>query len=137
MGFDLSKYSVDPDGQKATLELLNPQTYSTLTDDEGNVATITLYGPDSTQLKSAQRSFMDKALKNGTRRKKLNMSAEQIEAQSLDILVAATADWENIAFGDEELDCTPANVRKVYTQVPFIREQVEEFINERSNFLGK
>lgn len=137
MGFDLKSYSVDPENQKAVLELMHPQSYSPLTDDDGNVASITLHGPDSNEQKKARRKWMDKALNNGAKRKKMNISSEQIEAQAIDILVAATADWSNIGYEGEDLDCTPENVRKIYTEVPFIREQVDEFINDRSNFLGK
>lgn len=134
---DLKNLSVDPDNQKATMEVVHPTTFEPLTDEEGNQVTITLHGPDSTVLRTARRKWQNKQLSEGVKRRKMNVSAEQIESQAMELLIVATAGWEYLAFGGEEPECTPANVRKLYTELPWLREQVDEFINERSNFLGK
>lgn len=134
---DLSKYSVDPDNQTAKMVLVHPETFAPIEGEEGNQTTITLHGPDSTAQKEVTRKFQNKALKDGVKRKKLNISAEQMDAQALALTVAATADWENIELEGETLECTPENAKKLYKDYPWIREQVEEFMADRANFLGK
>lgn len=136
MSFDLKTLSVDPDNQQAVLPLLHPNTFAPLIDEKGKEVTITLHGPDSTPVKKARRKIQDKNLSQSAKKRKLSLSSEQLELQSLEILVAATASWNNLSYeGDEK--CSPENVRKVYENVPWIREQVDEFISERSHFLGK
>lgn len=134
---DLKNLSVDPDNQTATLQVTHPVTFEPITDDEGNQVTIFLHGPDSAELKQVRRKWQNKQLNDSMKRRKMNISAEQLESQALEILITATKDWQHLAFEGEELPCTPANVRKIYTSLPWLKDQVDEFINERSNFLGK
>lgn len=134
---DLSQFTVDPENQTATLEIVHPGTGQVLRDEDGVAVTITLHGPDSKAVKSVERAWTNKRLAEGMRSKKATVSIEQIEDQAMAVDVAATVDWSGVAFDGEELECTPENIRKVYTRLPWIREQVEEFFNERANFLGK
>ncbi|MAO65047.1 MAG: hypothetical protein CL666_08605 [Balneola sp.] len=134
---DLSNLSVDPENQTAVLTVLHPTTHAPLTDEDGNEVTITIHGPDSKAQTELQRKFRNKALKDGVKRKNMSISSEQLEARALDMDVAATADWQNIGLDGKELECTPENVKMVYTKLPWIREQVEEFMADRANFMGK
>lgn len=134
---DISKFSVDPDNQTSKMVLLHPITNAPLADDDGNEASIMLHGPDSTAQKEVKRKFQNKAIKDGVKRKSLNISTEQIEAQAIALDVAATAGWKNISIEGEEFEYSPENAKILYRDYPWIREQVEEFIADRSNFLGK
>lgn len=134
---DLSTLSVDPDNQTAELEIVHPSTFEPISDDDGNVLTLTLYGPDSNALKAVQDEFQAKAFKDGVKRRKMSINPKQIKAQAMAYTVAAVADWKHISFEGKELECTPKNVRMVFEKLPWLKEQVDEFISERSNFLGK
>ncbi len=62
---------------------------------------------------------------------------DKLEAKNIDALVAATVEWRNMVMDGETLDCTPENVRKVYTRILPIRDQVQEAINDLENFMPK
>ena len=70
-----------------------------------------------------------------SRSKRNRIDAESIEAEAIEVLIACTLDWANVAFEGEVLECTKANIRKVYTAFPWVREQVDEFVDDRANFM--
>ena len=134
---DISKFAVDSKKQVSLLELRHPISGETLEDEKGKKATITLNGPDSDAIKKVEREYMDRRLKEGIRRKKVHISVAQIEEQALEIDVAATVGWSGIEIDGEDLKFSPAQAKMIYKKFPWIREQVEEFFNDRSNFMGK
>lgn len=99
--------------------------------------TITLLGKDS---KVYQRILRDRKQAMLTRmqkgRKAAQLDVEKLEEDSLDDLVQLTIGWAGVKDDKGNLEFTPENVRRLYEEVPSVREQVEEFINERSNFLA-
>ena len=71
----------------------------------------------------------------------MTMTAEEIETEALDVLVACTKAWHT---GDkpelemiegEWLACTPENVRRVYEELTWMKEQIDQEIGDRNNFL--
>lgn len=105
--------------------------------------TITVCGSDSQTFKTIQRKQLNRRieLSNKSRNKTLSMTAEEIELESLNTLVACTKSWsqdggDSIEMNEGEwLPCTPENVKRVYTELPWIREQVDQEIGDRNNFL--
>jgi hypothetical protein len=120
----------------AVLHLKHPTTGALLfdTDADGDTAavTITLAGGDSDRVKAVQRAQVNRRLQ---RRARDPMTAEEVESEAIDVYAAATLSWTNIALGGEALACTPANAKKLYRRMPWVREQVDQFIYERGNFL--
>lgn len=55
----------------------------------------------------------------------------------IDTYVACTLSWENVEMDGSPLDCTPDNVRTVYSDSRFkwLHEQVIEFVGNRENFM--
>ena len=105
--------------------------------------TITVCGTDSETYKKIQRKQLNRRLElsQRSRNKQLAMTAEEIEAESMDVIVACTRSWATgerpeIEFNtDEWLPCTPENVRRVYEALPWMKEQVDQEIGDRANFL--
>lgn len=105
--------------------------------------TITVCGTDSETYKRIQRKQLNRRLElsQRSRNKQLAMTAEEIEAESMDVMVACTKAWATgerpeIEFNpDEWLACTPENVRRVYEDLPWMKEQVDQEIGDRANFL--
>ena len=115
---------------------------------------ITVYGLDSKVCKDIQHrqtnNRLEKQAQKGNRKKPIT-TAEAMEADGLDLLVGCTKSWRTIVkdeagkeTGDrpeielgegEWLPCTPENARRVYEEVPWIKEQVDSAIGDRSNFL--
>lgn len=76
-------------------------------------------------------------------RTRIKVTAEKIEANNMDKLVAATeaftwgegADGKPATWGGEQIQATPANIRRLYREAPWIKEQVDEFLGDVSRFL--
>lgn len=104
-------------------------------DDMKQDARILLAGSNSDQYaqyeKKAQKLFMKKG--NG------KIDPAELQKLNLDKWIACTLDWEGFKDGETELKCTVDNKRKIYSdrkKYKWLHDQVEEFINEDSNFLS-
>lgn len=135
MSLDFKTLSVDPDNQKADMTLLHPGTGEPLTDEQGNNATLTLYGPDSSVLKTFHRKRLNQQSKKGFKKGSYSFSAEEVDQIRVDRCVAAIASWQNIGFEGKELECTPENKEMLLESAPWMIEQVYDFIDDRANFM--
>lgn len=105
--------------------------------------TITVCGSDSETFRKISRKQLNRRLEqsNKARGRQVQMTAEELEAEALDVLVACTKSWATGSRPEIELEpgewlpCTPENVRKVYEELPWLREQIDQAIGDRSNFL--
>lgn len=133
MGFDLANLESADEGVPVTI--LHPATNQPLRDDDGNDVTITVMGQDSQAFQQAKRRAMNRrmAAMRGGRGAKL--TAEELEAENIATLVACTVGWSGLALEGKPLTFDAKNVRMVYERFPWIREQVDEFIGDRANFL--
>lgn len=97
--------------------------------------TISLRPATSPEVMIVKRRHTNEALKNRGK-----ATAEKIEANSLDILVAATAAWNwtgDLNFHGQKPELTPETVRRVYKELPWVRSQIDDAIgDEASFFLG-
>lgn len=135
--FDLSALdSTTAANEGAVLHLRHPATGRPLEDAEGNPITITLAGSDSDAYRKAQRQITNRRLAETKRRGGLKLTSEELEEEALDILAVCTLAWSGIVVEGEALACTAANARKVYQRFSWIKEQADEFIGDRSAFLG-
>jgi len=137
MSLDLKKLSIDPDGQKEDFDLLDPRTGDPLLDDEGNPVTLTLWGPDSTVVKTItsrhRKKFQNEAAKKGDMTSMFSLEyGMKLQHEKA---VASVAGWKNIGYEGKELKCTEENVRMIFEQAPWIEEQVKMFIIDRANFM--
>lgn len=97
---------------------------------------ITVHGADSDVFRKAQRAQQNRRLKNMARgRNGSKLTAEELETEGLDTLVACTKSWAGVVLQGKALDCEDENVRAVYVKFPWIREQVEDAIGDRANFI--
>lgn len=117
----------------AVLELAHPTTGTPLRNEAGEALTITLLGVDSDAYRKAQRAAQNKRL---AKRGGIKLTAEELEAESIETLAACTVAWANIEFEGRALECNRANAVKLYTALPWVREQVDAFMGDRANFLG-
>lgn len=59
------------------------------------------------------------------------------EAQSVALLASVTESWEGLEENGKPLECTPQNVKRIYSDYPFIRSQVDEAIGDDANFMNE
>lgn len=119
------------------VNLYNPVTSEVLTNEDGSEMTITVHGPYSKKYKAISHAQQNRRLQKAQRTGgKLNLSAEEIEAAALDLMVKCVEDW-NITLGGEQPKCTEAAVRDLFTTLPWVREQVDAALGDAQAFLDK
>ena len=121
---------VDDDG--AVLHLRHPATGAPLFDGETPV-TITLAGKDSQRYRTAQRIISNRNIRQG---RKVQHTVESFEADAIEVLAACTVTWSGIELDGAAVPPTKDNARKLYAdpRCAWLREQVDDFIDDRANF---
>ena len=94
---------------------------------------ITVHSKDSDASRSAALAITNRRLKS----RATTVTAEQLLSETFETLARITVSWQGIADENGPLECTFANAKKLYAQAPDVKEQVENFIAERANFLEK
>ena len=122
--------SLEPAHEGAEMQVRHPGTNAPI---DGMV--VTLLGMDSEPALRAQRVATNRRLKQGIA--KMKLSAEELDSDGLDLLTALTVSWRGIEWDGKPYPCTPENARSLYTKLRWLREQVDEFVGERANFLPK
>jgi hypothetical protein len=89
----------------------------------------------SDRYRKADRRISNRRLATASTGRRVRATAEGIEADRLEVLVACTISWEGIGFDGGEKECTPENARAAYKKLPWLREQADAFIVDRANFL--
>lgn len=127
---DLSELNtVESSNEGAVLEPIHPAT------GEKIGISITLAGADSERYTKAQRKNTDKRLKNMQKQQRNKMTSAEIEEENLELLAECTLSWENVIYQGDPLDCTKANAKMLYQALPWLKEQIDEFIGDRANFI--
>lgn len=62
-----------------------------------------------------------------------NYSAADIERDAIELLSKCTKEW-NITYGGETPKLTPAKAKEIYTEVFWLRSQVEEAMGDSLDF---
>lgn len=132
-GFDLNELNVEAADEGVWMQLEHPADGTPLENDQGQAMRIKLAGRDSERFKRIQRRLGDRRLSG----KKKNLSFREAESEALNLLANCTLDWEGIQENDEPVEFTDENVKRLYQKYPWIKDQVDEFITDRTNFLGK
>lgn len=110
----------------ATLTLRHPIT--------GDVfdppVTITVLGLESKKFRQVADRFMR------SRPKKRDMAPAEAQRFSCELLANLTTGWEGLEWGDEDqpLAFSFDNALMLYTERPWVRQQVDEFVGDAGNF---
>ena len=125
MAFDLNEIKIIKDGTE--MPIRHFATDEIITDEDGNQAVLILAGMDSDIYKRASNMVANR------RSRKMKMpKAEQIQADSIEILAKCTLGWKNLVINGAE----PASAELMYTEYPWLREQADAWIHDRANYLG-
>jgi len=117
--------------------LYNPVTSEILCNEDGSEMTITVYGPYSQKYKSISHAQQNRRLQKAQRTGgRLSLTAEELEASALDLLVKCVESW-SITLGGEQPVCSEGKVRDLFEKLPWVREQVESAIGDAQAFLDK
>jgi hypothetical protein len=100
--------------------------------------TIRILGKDSDVYRKVEASQRERAVRSANITGSFKVTPEQIEQNSLDLLVACTVGWEGLE--DEsgnKIPFTPEAAYDLYQQSPYVREIVDKSITDRSLFAGR
>lgn len=108
------------------VEIFHPKT------GEKTGITIKVAGPESERQKRFRRMLMnDRLVKNRNRR----VTVTEIEEDALRLSAASIISWDGIELNGQKLDYTTANAEKILGDYPFIRDQVDAVVNDRTVFI--
>ena len=126
---DLNDLTPSSDVIEVTLK--HPNTGKSVKNDDGTNMTITLHAPHSKPYKAALHQQTNKQLKKAKGSKRIDVTAEELELSTLEILVKATKEW-NITYKGKVPPISDA--AEVYEKVFWIKDQIEEELNSTLDF---
>lgn len=131
MAFNLNSLAIP---ETTELHLVHPVTQELLYADaaQTKAVVIVLYGQSSRKYRAAVSAMQNRALKRG----KKQATAEQMQEEGVELLVACSEKAVNLDFDGKPID-TPEAFRKLYSDPAYLwlREQVDSALAEVSNFL--
>jgi hypothetical protein len=98
--------------------------------------TIALVCCDSPEYVRVHKQQVTDIAERATSRKSKIVTGDTAEKDKLDLLVACTKGWQGFTLNGAPFPYNAANARTLYTRYRFIRDQVDEFIHQRGNFLA-
>lgn len=116
------------------ITLRHPATGVDLTTAKGEPISVSIYGMDSAVFQAHQKNLINKRLQRQNR-KGGTFTAEQIEEDSISTLAACIAGWKNIEFEGKPLEFSKSNAKALLNKLRWVREQLDEAIGDRANFL--
>ncbi|KQI67047.1 hypothetical protein AN189_17650 [Loktanella sp. 3ANDIMAR09] len=115
----------------ATMTVCHPATGEELKGADGKAMTLTLMGADSGEFK---RAVADSMKTNKGRKQSTLADAERATVDLLTrVTIGMSDNWE---WDKKPFPFSKENVRRLYDERPWLRQQVDEFIADRSNFLA-
>lgn len=127
---DLATLDTRTKGDSGTpINLLHPVTNVPLK------TRIILLGADSAVYRDTEREIHRRFQQILKTNRKAIRTPEGIEADHIELLVSVTKGWTDLQLNGQDFSYSPANARTLYTDYPWVREQVDHAINDRANFL--
>lgn len=126
MTFDLAKLDTSKVAEEgAELRVAHPTT------GEDLGITITLIGTDSKTFRDISKIRATMALKKKSR----EIDLDQNEQDSIELLARCTKGWSGITENGKDIPFNHENAVELYTKYLWLREQIDRFMADRSNFL--
>ena len=125
--------NLTPTSDTVEVEILHPTTLEPLLNDNSKPMVITMYAPHSKEYKAAVHEQTNKRLKQAQSKKKVDLTAEDIEDATLDLFAKTTKSW-NITYDGEEPNFSVSKAKEIYSEVFWIRDQIDEAVSNSLNF---
>lgn len=122
-----------PTTDTVDIELKNPATDEVMTNEDGSPMVITMYLPHSKKYKEIRHEQTNRRIKRSQQKKKQDITAQEIEAETIELLVKTTAGW-NITYKEGQPDFSEEIATEVYNKAPFIMDQLFEGVAEAEVF---
>lgn len=122
-----------PAEEGAIMEVRHPVTGETLRHEDGHPFTITLVGRDSERFLKLVRQQSDRRIQASLRTRQ-PISTVSVEKDDIELLVNATLAWD-ILLDKKPAENSQKAYRDAYARFRWLKEQVDEFVGSRANFL--
>lgn len=127
-GLDIGEFEAKYE-DTSVLEILHPTTFKPIG------VKIRLRSVDSDEW---QRELMRIRRENARYERRGNgVPPEKTREDGAALLAAVTVGWEGVTENGQPLACNKENARRLYSKprLQFLREQVDDFVGERKNFI--
>lgn len=123
-----------PKTDTVDIEIVNPMDMDqVLTNKDGSPMVITMYLPHSKVYKEVRHDQTNKRIRKA-QKKGNNITAEDIEEETLDLLVRTTASW-NISYKEKQYKDFDTQVAKeIYREAYWISDQLFKGVEEAEVF---
>lgn len=125
-----------PSSDTVEVTVVHPSTFEPLTNDDGSEMTITMYAPHSKEYKAAIHEQTNKRLKQSQSKKKVEFTAEDLEDAGLELLAKTTKAWK-ITYDGKKPKLTVSAAKEIYSEVFWIKDQIEEALSNSLDFTKK
>lgn len=117
--------------KSSTLDVIlkHPVSEETLFNEDKSEMSITVYLPHSPEYKAVQHELTNRRLK----KKKVDITAEELEEFTYEVLAKTTKGWD-ITYGGEKPKFSVEKAKEVYSEVFWIKDQIEEAVAEHQDF---
>lgn len=122
-----------PTTDTVDIELKNPATDEVMTNTDGSPMVITMYLPHSKKYKEVRHEQTNRRIKRSQQKKKQDITAQDIEAETIELLVKTTADWK-ITYKEKQPKFSEEVATEIYNVAPFITDQLFEGVAEAQDF---
>ena len=133
---DLKQYTMR---DTTRVNLVDPSGEPLIDPDNGEQLWIEVRGSHTKEVREVENKLINQRFKEQAKQRRMEVEpTEWLEARALDKLVAATVAWsQSIVYEKQSLQCNAENARKIYTEFPFIRRQVDEVMDAETAYMGK
>ena len=131
----MSLLSIGKTKDTTDVVLYHPVNGEALLNDDGSQMSITIHGPYSKRYKQISHEQQNRRLAKAQRSGgKMNLTAEELEASSLEILIKCVVDW-NVTLTKGVEKFSEEKVRSTFDTLPWVREQVDAAFGDTRAFL--
>jgi hypothetical protein len=123
-----------PKSNTVEVILFHPSTHEVLQNDDDTPMTVVMYAQHSPEYKAALYELTDDRMNRMAAKDVAKFKSAEIEESTLSLLSKTTKSW-NITFDGEKPNLTEGNARKIYTEVFWIREQLESALATSLDFM--
>lgn len=128
---DLKDFAPKSDVVEVTV--MHPVNGEPLTNKDGSEMTIVLHAPHSKPYKEAMYEQTNKRLKVAQGTGSMDLTAQDLEEASLELLSKATKSW-NITYDEKQPKLTVAKAKAIYDELFWLKPQLEGAINNAEVF---
>jgi len=120
-----------------TIEIIlrHPNTLEPLTNDDESEMTVTVYAQHSKEYRRAVHEQQDRRIAKLQKTSNNKYTSAELETDTIDLLSKVTKGWD-ITYGGEKPKLTPAKAKEVYSEVFWLRSQIEEALSDSLDFTG-